>query len=360
MALLCSRAGSSRKRLSTSLPYPSWAQARHPRSWSTTAAGYLWPLSWLVSSMPARPGPSKREAPLCASTSSQALPQMPPTPRHPARAMREWAGTRPSPRGRARARARTSPTARARRARRARGTPPWRARTPGGTRASPGPWPPAAWSARGRGTRTSGRRSGTPAVPSCAAPPTRRSRRPRSPRPPRRSSQARGHTVEPSPCVRLPLPRMPLARWNPTGEGRRAAPYGAAPVNPTCLPHVSWAKRSVVTHTNYRRARFRPFSSVAVRIRKRPAQTSFCIRQLSLVFVPWYPSQGGDHQFESGTGYQKSAGQSIVFGLFCYLGVPFWYNHILDKSSRQLSRTGFVGVRRVAVSVASIDHSAGT
>ena len=45
---------------------------------------------------------------------------------------------------------------------------------------------------------------------------------------------------------------------------------------------------------------FRPFSSVAVRIRKRPAQTSFCIRQLSLVFVPWYPSQGGDHQFESG------------------------------------------------------------
>jgi len=67
---------------------------------------------------------------------------------------------------------------------------------------------------------------------------------------------------------------------------------------------------------------FRPFSSVAVRIRKRPAQTSFCIRQLSLVFVPWYPSQGGDHRFESGTGYQKSAGQSIVFGLFSYLGTP--------------------------------------
>ena len=102
-------------------------------------------------------------------------------------------GTRPSPRGRARARARASPTARARRARRARGTPPWRARTPGSTRTSPGPWPPAAWSARGRGTRTSGRRSGTSAAPSCAAPPTRRSRRPRSPRPPRRSSQARGH-----------------------------------------------------------------------------------------------------------------------------------------------------------------------
>ena len=88
------------------------------------------------------------------------------------------------------------------------------------------------------------------------APPTRRSRRPRSPRPPRRSSQARGHTVEPSPCARLPLLRMPLAKWNPTGEGRRAAPYGAAPVNPTCFLHVSWSKRSVVTHTNYRRARF--------------------------------------------------------------------------------------------------------
>ena len=84
--------------------------------------------------------------------------------------------------------------------------------------------------------------------------PTRRSRRPRSSRPPRRSSQARGHTVESSPCVRLPLLRILLAKWNPTGKGRRAAPDGAAPVNPTCFLHVSWAKRSVVTHTNYRRA----------------------------------------------------------------------------------------------------------
>ena len=69
---------------------------------------------------------------------------------------------------------------------------------------------------------------------------------------------------------------------------------------------------------------FRPFSSVTVRIRKRPAQTPFCIRQLPLIFVHWYPSQGGDHQFESGTGYQKSAGQSIVFGLFLLSWCPLF------------------------------------
>ena len=175
--------------------------------------------------------------------------------------MREWRargtsppGTRPSPRSRACTWTRASPTARARRARRARGTSPWRARTPGSTWTSPGPWLSTAWSAHGRGTRTSGRRSGTSAAPSCAASPTRRSRRPRSSRPPRRSSQARGHTVESSPCVRLPLPRILLAKWNPTGKGRRAPPYRAAPVSPTCFQHVSWAKRSMVTHTNYRRA----------------------------------------------------------------------------------------------------------
>jgi len=50
----------------------------------------------------------------------------------------------------------------------------------------------------------------------------------------------------------------------------------------------------------------------------------------------------------------------LSLACFCYFGVPFWYHHILDESSRKLSRTGFVGVRRVAVSVASIDHSAGT
>ena len=92
MARRRSRAGSSGKGPGTSLPYPSWARTRHPRSWSTTTARYLWPFfSWLVSSMPARLGPPKREAPPCAPVSSQALP---PTPRHPARAMREWAGTR--------------------------------------------------------------------------------------------------------------------------------------------------------------------------------------------------------------------------------------------------------------------------
>ena len=44
MALLCSRVSSSRNRFSTSLPYPSCAQTRHPRSWSTTTVRYLCPL----------------------------------------------------------------------------------------------------------------------------------------------------------------------------------------------------------------------------------------------------------------------------------------------------------------------------
>ena len=118
-------------------------------------------------------------------------------PKH-SRTMREWADTRhPAARHATqspRSRACLDPCL-------ARGTRP--ARTPcsghaalagpypGGTRASPGPWPPVTWSARGRGTerayysgtRTSGRRPCTPAVPSCAPPPTRRSRRPRSPCP---------------------------------------------------------------------------------------------------------------------------------------------------------------------------------
>ena len=72
--------------------------------------------------------------------------------------------------------------------------------------------------------------------------------------PPRRSSQAREHTAGSSPCVRLPLPRTPLTKRDPTGEGRRAAPCGSALVNPTCFPRVSWSKRSMVTHGNYRRA----------------------------------------------------------------------------------------------------------
>ena len=94
MARRGSRAGSSGEGPGASLPCPSWARARHPRSWSTTTARYLWPLLWLVSSMPIRLGPPRREAPPCAPVSSQALPQTPPTPCHPARAMREWAGTR--------------------------------------------------------------------------------------------------------------------------------------------------------------------------------------------------------------------------------------------------------------------------
>ena len=147
-----------------------------------------------------------------------------------------------------------SPTARARRAHRARGTPPWRARIRGalGPRQVHGPPSP-----------------GRLVVVALAPPAADRAPRPSHPvrprrhddhvaldrrAPPRRSSQARGHTAGSSPCVRLPLPRTPLTKRDPTEEGRRAAPCGPAPVNPTCFPRVSWSKRSMVTHGNYRRA----------------------------------------------------------------------------------------------------------
>ena len=70
MARLCSRVSSSRNRLSTSLPVPSCAQMRQPRSWSTTTVTYLWPFLYDVSSMPMRRTPSNLEAPRAASSSA--------------------------------------------------------------------------------------------------------------------------------------------------------------------------------------------------------------------------------------------------------------------------------------------------
>ena len=69
-ARLCSRVSPSRNRPSTSLPYPSWAHTRQPRSWSTTTVTYLWPFLYDVSSMPMRRTPSNLEAPRAASSSA--------------------------------------------------------------------------------------------------------------------------------------------------------------------------------------------------------------------------------------------------------------------------------------------------
>ena len=49
-----------------------------------------------------------------------------------------------------------------------------------------------------------------------------------------------------------------------------------------------------------------------------PAQTTVTYRQSFLVNAPLLPSQGGDHRFESGTGYQTFAGQTIDW-LACFL-----------------------------------------
>nr|WP_242622219.1 hypothetical protein [Olsenella sp. Marseille-P4559] len=88
---LCLRVSPSRKGDGTSFPHPSWAQARHPRSWPTTTARYLWPLLWLVSSMPVRCRPSKRPEPRAASISPWTRPQMPPTLCHSTRAILDTA-----------------------------------------------------------------------------------------------------------------------------------------------------------------------------------------------------------------------------------------------------------------------------
>ena len=55
---------------STSLPVPSCAQMRQPRSWSTTTVTYVWPFLYDVSSMPRRRTPSNLEAPRAASSSA--------------------------------------------------------------------------------------------------------------------------------------------------------------------------------------------------------------------------------------------------------------------------------------------------
>ena len=113
-----------------------------------------------------------------------------------------------------------------------------------------------AWWARGRGSRTCGRSPGTSAAPSCAAWRSPLSRRHLSRLPTQLSSQARARSVESSPCVRLPSFRILLAKWNPTGKGRRTAPRGAVCLGTTCFLHLSWEKGPAATHTNYRRAKY--------------------------------------------------------------------------------------------------------